>query len=70
MVRYVRIYDITCHQVVRTIQAYNEDSRDVVSCLILSPFDKGQVLVSSLKSFDLRVFSLMTGRYVKFVLFI
>ena len=45
-----------------SIQAYSQDSRDVVSDILLTPFNGGQLIVSSQKSFGLLVFDLTSGK--------
>ncbi|XP_048576749.1 NACHT and WD repeat domain-containing protein 2 isoform X2 [Nematostella vectensis] len=56
--RYVRVFDLSNLELPKTIEAFGADSPDVVSTLILSPFNDGQLIVSSQKSFNLRVFDL------------
>lgn len=59
---YTRIYDLKTKDIRLSIQACGEDSEDVVSKVILTPFNGGQLIASSEKSCGVRVFELTSGK--------
>lgn len=59
---YTRIYDLQTKDIRLVIQVCGEDSDDVISDVILTPFHGGQLVVSTEKSFGVRVFELKSGK--------
>ena len=59
--RYVNIYDLTNHEMLKSLQVFGENSKDVVSSMYLSPFHEGQLIVYSQWSANLRVFDIKSS---------
>lgn len=61
----VRVYDTVTSTFLTHIKAYEEDTKDLVSCVLLSSFGDGQVLTTSVSSFEIRVFRLSNGEWLR-----
>ena len=59
---YVRVYSVQDQDIVNTFCAYSEDSKDIVSSLFVTPFNNGQIVVSSQRSLTIRVLELQSGK--------
>lgn len=59
--RYVNIYDLSSHEMVKPIQAFDENSKDLVSSITLSSFNEGQLIVYSSRSSSVRVFDIKSS---------
>ena len=59
---YTRIYDLKTKDIRLSIETCGEDSDDFVSKVILTPFNGGQLIVSSERSCGVRVFELNSGK--------
>lgn len=61
----VRVYDAAATSFVTHIKAYEDNCEDSVSRVFLSSFGEGQVLTTSENSFEIRVFRLSNGAWLR-----
>ena len=59
---YTRLYDLQREDMRLVIEICGENAEDFVSDVILTPFHRGQLLVSTEKSCGVRVFELISGK--------
>lgn len=61
----IHVYDIYTTSLVTHIKAYEKKAKDSVSCVLLSSFGDGHVLTTSDASFEVRVFRLSNGEWLR-----